>query len=311
MSSTRLIKRRIKSSKNISQITKAMEMVSASKMKKAQTQALSSRPYNQKMADIITALAQTAKDHVDHFLLKDPRLNWPEKNEFNVLILLISTDKSLCGGLNSNLFRGLEKWLKSFEKKYTLPKKTKLNFITIGKKAKEHILKTNRFLQAEFSQLGDQPHFQNIIPISKMVINGFEERKYQMIFSAYMRFESTISQKLTVKQLLPIETEVIEQEASGDDTPPPIEQFKGDYLFEPEPDQIFKTLLPQYVELQLYHLILESIASEQSARMVAMKNAHDNAQDIVKDLTLEYNQVRQAKITNELLDVVGARMALE
>lgn len=311
MSSTRIIKRRIKSSKNIAQITKAMEMVSASKMKTAQTQALSSRPYSEKMADIITALAKTAQDHVDHFLLKDPRTHWDSTNQFNVLIVLLSTDKSLCGGLNSNLFRGLESWLKEFKNKYKLPKKTKLSFITVGKKAKEHVLKTNRYLEAEFPTMGDKPHFQDIVPVSRLVIDGFQKHQFQMAFTAYMEFVSTISQKLKVKQLLPIETESIELEASADDSPPPVEEFQGDYIFEPEPNSIFKDLLPQYIELQLYHVLLESIASEHSARMVAMKNANENALDIVSDLTLEFNQARQTKITNELLDVVGARMALE
>jgi len=311
MSSTRIIKRRIKSSKNISKITKAMEMVSATKMKHAQNQALSSRPYSEKMADVITALAKTAQNHVDHFLLKDPRPLWDESKTFNVLIVLLSTDKSLCGGLNSNLFRGLEAWLKDFQNKYQLPKKTKINFITIGKKAKEHVLKTSRFLEAEFPTLGDKPHFQDIIPVSKLVIEGFKTSQYQMAFTVYMEFISTISQKLKVKQLLPIETQSIELEATSDDSPPPIEEFQGDYLFEPEPNQIFAHLLPQYIEMQLYHVLLESIASEHSARMVAMKNANENALDIVSDLTLEYNQVRQTKITNELLDVVGARMALD
>ncbi|MDZ7586927.1 MAG: F0F1 ATP synthase subunit gamma, partial [Patescibacteria group bacterium] len=142
MSSVKLIKRRIRSSKNISQITKAMEMVSASKMRRAQDMALSSRPYSQKMVEIITALALKAKNELDHFLLKDPRLNWSEDKPFNVLILLLSTDKSLCGGLNSNLFRGLESWLKDLKNTYHLPANFKINFVTVGKKAKEHILKS-------------------------------------------------------------------------------------------------------------------------------------------------------------------------
>lgn len=311
MSSTQIIKRRIKSSKNIAQITKAMEMVSASKMKRAQNQALSSRPYNEKMADVITALAEVAKDHVDHYLLNDPRVNWNPDQEFNILVVLLSTDKSLCGGLNSNLFRGLEGWLKDMKDKYQLPPKTKLSFVTVGKKAKEHVLKSNHFLHAEFPTMGDKPHFQDIIPVSKMITEGFQDIKFQMVFTVYMQFVSTISQKLAVKQLLPIETKSIELEATSDDSPPPVDEFKGDYLFEPEPNEIFKDLLPQYIELQLYHVLLESIASEHSARMVAMKNANENAMDIVSDLTLEFNQIRQTKITNELLDVVGARMALD
>jgi len=302
MSSVKLIKRRIRSSKNIAQITKAMEMVSASKMRRAQELALASRPYSEKMVEIITALALKAKNQLDHFLLKDPRLNWPEDKPFNVLILLLSTDKSLCGGLNSNLFRGLEFWLKDLKTTSNLPANTKLTFITIGKKAKEHILKSGRLLTAEFGQFGDKPKFMDILPISKMVIEGFKKDEFQMSFMAYMEFISTISQKLAVKQLLPIRAEEITIET---------EKLSTDYLFEPRADVIFSKLLPQYIELQLYHVLLESVASEHSARMVAMKNANDNALDIVSELTLEFNQARQAKITNELLDVVSARMALE
>lgn len=301
MSSVKLIKRRIRSSKNIAQITKAMEMVSASKMRRAQELALSSRPYSEKMVEIITALALKAKNQLDHFLLKDPRPNWPEDKPFNILIILLSTDKSLCGGLNSNLFRGVEIWLKDLKVTANLPVNTKLSFITIGKKAKEHILKSGRLLTAEFGQFGDKPKFFDILPISKMVIEGFKQDEFQMSFMAYMEFISTISQKLAVKQLLPIRAEEI---TAGT-------ELSTDYLFEPRADVIFSKLLPQYIELQLYHVLLESVASEHSARMVAMKNANDNALDIVYELTLECNQARQAKITNELLDVVSARMALE
>jgi len=308
MSSTRLIKRRIKSSKNIAQITKAMEMVSASKMKQAQIMALSSRPYTEKMYQVITSLSQKAQHHIDHFLLKDPRPNWKEDKEFNILILLLSTDKSLCGGLNTNLFRGLENWLKQMKTELKLPPKTKLNFITIGKKAKEHILKSNRFLLAEFPQFGDKPHFKDILPISRMIIDGFKKGEFQMAFLSFMEFISTISQQLKVKQLLPIRASEITLDASNENVPALI---PTDYIFEPSPTEIFNHLLPQYIELQLYHVLLESLASEHSARMVAMKSANENALDIVKDLTLEYNQVRQSKITNELLDVIGARMALE
>lgn len=302
MSSVKLIKRRIRSSKNIAQITKAMEMVSASKMRRAQEMALSSRPYSDKMVEIITALALKAKNQLDHFLFKDPRPNWPEDKPFNVLILLLSTDKSLCGGLNSNLFRGLESWLKDLTAAYHLPVNTKLSFVTVGRKAKEHILKSGRLLSAEFGQFGDKPKFFDILPISKLIIEGFKQDDFQMSFMAYMEFISTISQKLAVKQLLPIRAEEITAETDETTT---------DYLFEPRAEEIFSKLLPQYIELQLYHVLLESVASEHSARMVAMKNANDNALDIVFQLTLEFNQARQAKITNELLDVVSARMALE
>ncbi|KKU13500.1 MAG: ATP synthase gamma chain [Microgenomates group bacterium GW2011_GWC2_45_8] len=301
--STRLIKRRIRSSKNISQITKAMEMVSAAKMKRAQALAVNSRPYNEKMYQVITALSQKAKNHTEHFLFKDPRPDWDVKKEFRVLVILFSTDKSLCGGLNTNLFRGLEKWLKNMNVNYSLPVKTQLTFVTVGRKAKEHILRTGRTLLAEFSTLGDRPHFNDILPLAHLIIDGFKLADFQMCFISYMEFISTISQKLAVKQLLPIETVVME---AG-----PIAAYEAEYIFEPEANTIFESLLPQYVELQLYHTLLESLASEHSARMVAMKNAHDNAVEVVDQLTLEYNQARQSRITAELLDVISSRMAIE
>lgn len=309
--STRLIKRRIKSSKNIAQITKAMEMVSASKMKRAQDMALSSRPYTEKMYDVITSLSKAAQNQITHYLLEDPRKTWKDEDEFNISVIVFSSDKSLCGGLNTNLFRGLENWLKEMTGTYQLPPKIKLSFITVGKKAKEHVLKSSKLLTAEFPQFSDRPHFQDIVPVSRIVLEGFAKKEIQMVFLVFMEFESTISQQLSVKQLLPIQTSSLKSEAEALDSQGLEHGYSGDYLFEPSPSIIFEDLLPQYVELQLYHVLLESLASEHSARMVAMKNANENALDIVSDLTLVFNQVRQAKITNELLDVVGARMALE
>jgi len=305
MSSTRLIKRRIKSAQNISQITKAMEMVSASKMKRAQQQALASRPYSEKMAAIIASIAAAARANYDHFLLSDPRLRWNTQEEFNTLVIVLSTDKSLCGGLNTNLFRGLEDWLKSAPTNLKLPAKNKISFITVGKKAKEHILKTQKNLLAEFPQLGDKPRLTDVLPLTQLVMDGFASHQFQMIFVVYMEFISTIAQKLAVKQLLPIDPLTLT--APGQT---PAQDYGGQYLFEPSAGQIFSQLLPRYIELQLYHIVIEALASEHSARMVAMSAASDNAADIVSDLTLEFNQARQTKITNELLDVTRARMAL-
>jgi len=312
MSSTRVIKRRIKSAGNIAKITKAMEMVSASKMKRAQEIALSSRPYSDKMAEVISSIASLAKEKTSHFLLDDPRDRWKPENEFQVLVLVLSTDKSLCGGLNTNLFRGMEKWLDTLSQDYRLPSKIKLNFVSVGKKAKEHIIKTNKYLVAEFLRLGDQPKFQDILPISRLVLEGFKQKQFQLIFLVYMEFVSTISQKLAVKQLLPIKPiKTTTEETKTTKTTEATEVLPGDYLFEPSAQEIFTDLLPQFIEMRLYHVVLEAIASEHSARMVAMKNANDNALDIVKDLSLQFNRARQTKITNELLDVIGARMAIE
>lgn len=302
--STRIIRRRIKSSQNISQITKAMEMVSAAKMRRAQSLAVNSRPYSEKMYQVITSLARKAKDQSDHFLFRDPRPDWDPAAEFNVLVVLLSTDKSLCGGLNTNLFRGLEHWLGELKSTGDLPPKTGFRFVTVGRKAKEHVFRTGRQLLAEFAGFGDRPRFADILPLAKLCSDSFRLAESQMVFIVYMEFVSTISQKLAVKPLLPIRPAALEQVSVRPD-------LESDYLFEPEAESIFELLLPQYVELQLYHTLLESLASEHSARMVAMKNAHDNAVDVVNELTLEYNQARQSRITNELLDVVSSRMALE
>jgi F-type H+-transporting ATPase subunit gamma len=302
--STRLIKRRIKSSQNISQITKAMEMVSAAKMKRAQTLAVNSRPYSDKMYQVINALSRQAKNQSEHYLFRDPRQGWDAKREFNLLVVIFSTDRSLCGGLNTNLLRGLEHWLKNLPVELALPPKTKFTFVTVGKKAKEHIIKTGRQLLAEFSSFGDRPHFNDILPLARLIGDGFKLNEFQMCWLSFMEFVSTISQKLTVKQLLPIEVRRLEPAG-------PVPLLESEYIFEPDAETLFEQLLPQYVELQLYHTLLESLASEHSARMVAMKNAHDNAVEVVNQLTLEFNQARQGRITAELLDVISSRMALE
>ena len=262
------------------------------------------------MYSIISYLskAKLEKDY-SHFLLKDPRINWPEDQTFNLVVVLFSTDKSLCGGLNTNLFRGLESWLEKMPTTYNLPPKTKLHFISVGKKAKDYIIKSNKFLLAEFPQFGDKPHYQDIIPIANMIMDSFKAGEFQMTFISFMKFISTISQSLSVRQILPIQSAEIQA------NPKPLSSQKKedyvDYLFEPNPKQLFSDLLTQYIELSLYHVLLESLASEHSARMVAMKNANENALEIVNQLTLEYNQLRQAKITGELLDVISARKAIE
>lgn len=328
MSSTKAIKRQIKSATNISQITKAMEMVAASKMKFAQESALASRPYTEKMRQILTGIIDVMQDDIDHFLLKTPKpettsnpivensldsSNRPIQERY--LIIVLSSDKGLCGGLNSNLYRGLEQWQEKYETQLSDSIQVKFDFVTVGKKAKEHILKTQRFLLAEFPNFGDKLTYTDIIPLYNTIFNSFKEGTYQKIFIVFMEFISTISQKLAVKQLLPIEKTEIDtnfgQIMMEEDKSQYIKfGFHRDYIFEPSAEEIFNQLLPQYLGLYLYHIVLESVASEHSARMVAMKNAYDNATEIVDELSLEYNQLRQQKITSELLDAVSARMVM-
>lgn len=319
MSSTKIIKRRIKSATNISQITKAMEMVAASKMRFAQESALASRPYTEKMRQILTGMTEIIKDDIDHFLLNSPQLVQNSEGELKekYLVIVLSSDKGLCGGLNSNLYRGLELWQNKFLENKTNKKDIQIDFVTVGKKAKEHVLKTQRFLLAEFPNFGDKPRYSDTVPLYNTIFDAFEKGEYQKIFVVFMEFVSTIAQRLAVKQLLPIEQSEMDsafEEIMMEEPGPKYKQvefdFQKDYIFEPNAQIIFDKLLPKYLGLYLYHIVLESTASEHSARMVAMKSAHDNATDIVSDLSLEYNQLRQQKITGELLDAVSARMVM-
>lgn len=311
MSSTKAIKRRIKSATNISKITKAMEMVAASKMRHAQDMALSSRPYTEKMREILTEIIEIMKGEVSHFLLESPAL--PKHDSPKNLVIVLSSDKGLSGGLNSNLYRGLEMWQKKLVNQHPTMKDHKFDFVAVGRKAKEYIMKTQRFLLAEFPSFGDKPSFSDTIPLYEVIYDSFEKGEYQQVHIVFMEFISTIVQRLSVKQLLPIQKDSIEEafeEIMLEEKKMMNIKFKKDYVFEPNIETVFNQLLPKYIGLYLYHIVLESVASEHSARMVAMKNAHDNATDIVDDLSLEYNQLRQQKITNELLDSISARMVM-
>lgn len=296
------IKTRIKTSKNISQITHAMEMVSASKMRRAQDRAQSGAPYSQELAQTIHRLTKNIDPERHPLLMKNTETS-------SSLYLIISTDKGLTGGLNTNLFNTLEKHLRS------LPKSENPVFVTMGRKARDYIAKTNRELVATFDT-HDQPTISEIAPVAQILMQGYLDKKYSSVNLVYSEFITTLSQKPQIINLLPLGTSEQMQGFSGiegDSTAPQQTndtQKQPQYTFEPDADTVLGWLLPFYVENRIYQLILESLASEHSARMVAMKNAHDNAQDIVSDLTLVYNQARQAKVTNELLDAFAARLTL-
>lgn len=291
MASIRKLKTRIKTSKNISKITRAMEMVAASKMKKAQQTALANRPYNQ---ELHTMLHQ-ASQHID--INTHPLLKTIPNGTSSTLIVVLSTDKGLCGPLNTNLF-------KFIEKNNTHPSKTK--FITIGKKATNYWAKSGVKLIASFNQTTDTPLSLYIRPITKIIVDGYQNNEFSQVQIFYSRFINTLEQQPKTVQLLPLGQNQFQNEEIN--TNP--RETTGDYIFEPTPDQFFESLLSLYLKNRLYQLILETKASEQSARMIAMKNAHDSAKDLVSDLQLTYNRQRQARITNELLDVVSSTMAL-
>ena len=288
MASLRDIRRRIKSVKNTAQITKAMQMVAASKMRKAQEAALNGRPYALLLNRVLVSLRNRLDEKV-HPLL--------EKREVkNELVVLLSTDKGLCGGLNTNLFREVT----NFD-----PKTTK--FISVGRKGTVFLARTKRNMIADFP-LKDHPTFLETKTISKFFIERFLSGEVDKVTVLFPRFVNTLTQKPTALTLLPITS--LEEAGLPGDAEPPIPEPAGDIIFEPSPEKILENIVPYYVHFELFQMLLGTRASEHSARMVAMKSATDNAKEIVKDLTLEYNKARQANITKELLEITTAQLAL-
>jgi len=295
MANTRDIRRRIKSVKNTAQITKAMQMVAASKMRKAQQAAMAGHPYSEVLNRVLLSLRDRVADGIHPLLEKRPA----KKN----LVLLITSDKGLCGALNTNVIREAG----GLDVDSTL-------FIASGKKGASYLTRTGRKMIADF-QLPDKPSFAQTKAISKMCLTKFLDGEVDTVSVLYPKFVNTLMQKPVLVPLLPI---------SGDDvagvtpsttplatsSPTATSSTEAQYLFEPDADVVLDSILPYYFHFTIFQMILEARASEQSARMVAMKSATDNAKSLVKDLTLEYNKARQASITTELLEITTAQMAL-
>ena len=291
MPSTRDIRRRIKSVKNTAQITKAMQMVASAKMRKAQQAALSGRPYATLMNEVLAAATAGAGEFT-HPLMQVREVK-------KRAVILVSTDKGLCGALNTNLLREAAK----FDKNTTV-------FITAGRKGAQFVARLKRELGAEFTYK-DTPQFAEARAIAKFAQDLFIEGKVDQVDVLYSNFISTLVQKPEVRQLLPIvKIEKLEAGVDGHHVGEEIGQAEREYLFEPGAADLLGSLLPHYVNFQVFQVLQEAKASEQSARMVAMKNATDNAKQIIKDLTLEYNKLRQANITKELLEITSAAMAM-
>ena len=290
MPSPRDLRRRIKSVKNTSQITKAMQMVAASKMRKAQQGALAGRPYAALMNTVLAEVTANIGD------FKHPLLE--KHNTGKRAVILISTDRGLCGALNSNLMREAAR----------LDKDTTL-FICAGRKGTQFVARTKRPLVAEFTYK-DPPQFGEARAIAKFVQDLFTKGEVDRVDVLFTRFISTLNQKMELRPLLPIgELLAVEAGMNGDRKGAALERTGVEYLFEPSADGVLGTLLPHYVNYLVFQMLLEARASEHSARMVAMKNATDNAAQLIKDLTIEYNKMRQATITKELLEIASAQMA--
>jgi len=291
MASTRDIRRRIKSVKNTRQITKALELVAASKMKKAQQAALAGRPYSELMARMLAALADRVEESQHEFLVK--------REVKTRGIILITSDMGLCGSLNSNMFKLVTE--------ITTPAK----YAVIGRKGTQFIARTHRDLLADFPAK-DSVKFADIKVVAEFMVKQFHEGVVDTVEVVWPRFRNTLVQVPTVLPLLPL-TDLkgsiaqLQKDAGSSATPstPP----QTEMLFEPDAKHVLESLLPLYLNRQVYHQALEAKASEHSARMVAMKAAKDNATDLLADLTLEYNKARQAGITQEILEIAAAQFS--
>jgi F-type H+-transporting ATPase subunit gamma len=290
MANTQDIRRRIKSIRNTSQITKALQMVAASKMRKAQMAALAGRPYSTLMNRVLVSLQQRTDSKL-HPLLQQREV----KKE---LVIVLSTDKGLAGALNTNLFREAIK----FETDKAL-------YVTSGGKARQFVVRSRRELLADFP-LKDAPAFTETKEISKFAVEKFLSGEVDKVSVLFTHFINTINQKPTVRTLLPISAFDLPQSSVSPESAAASGDPMLSYMFEPAPEAVLDIMLPYYLHFQVYQMVLDARASEHSSRMVAMKNATDNAKQFIKDLTLEYNKMRQASITTELLEISTAQMAV-
>ena len=286
MASVRQIRRRIRSVENTAKITKAMSMIAASKMRRTQEAALRGRPYSDLMQTLLANLAAQMQDNEEHHPLLVER-----KPHRNVGLITVTPDRGLTGGLNSNINRAAGQ--------FVVERDADVKVIALGKKGRDFMVRTGQDVQAVFTDVPDRPGLDVVTPVARMVIDSFTNEEVDAVYVAYAQFVNTTLQRPVVAQLLPVAP--AELEAS---------QAVG-YIYEPNEAPVLAALLPRYVEMQLYHYLLEGIASEQSARMVAMRNATDNANVMVEDLTLVMNKARQETITKELLDIVGGVAAVE
>jgi len=300
MANTRELRRRIKSVKNTAQITKAMQMVAATKMRRAQAQALNGRPYSFNLSEALKRLLPLVE------IGSHPLLSGSDTKTIGVALL--TTDKSLCGALNTNLFRLVTaSGLLSAD----------TVFYTVGKKGRNFIARSGKNLQADFENL-DVVTFRGAVQLAKLVMDAFLAKEIGEAYIVYPRFDSTLRQESTKIKLLPIEYSELEDLITRDSLTSNAqtskrtnEQTKSEFLFEPDPHKLLDYILVHHLQIKIYQSLLETKASEHSARMIAMQNATDNALELVDDLNLTYNQTRQDSITKEILEITTAIIAMQ
>jgi F-type H+-transporting ATPase subunit gamma len=284
MANIRLIRRRIRGIQSTAKITRAMEMIATSKMRRAQERGLAGRPYAEKIQQVLADLAALPREgEALHPLLQ-------RRAVAKIGIVHITPDRGLCGGLNTSINRRAAGFI--------LEQSVPVTLVTVGRKGRDFMRRYGRDIRAEFTGLGDRPGLLDTLPISRIIIDDYTNGVIDLVYLVYARFFSTMVQRPIVQQILPVEPAEIPGAQNVD------------YIYEPGAVAVLGQLLPRFVEMQVYHAILESIASEQSARMVAMRNATDNANELIEELTLMYNKARQEMITKELLDITGGAAAL-
>jgi len=292
MASTKEIRVKIKSVQNTRKITKAMEMVAASKMRKAQDRMRHTRPYGDKVRNIVAHLALANPEYKHPFVIRRPELR-------NVGLIMVSTDKGLCGGLNTNIQRAVLARVKQWD-----ADGIKLQATAIGNKGFGFLQRLNANLVSHVVQLGDKPHLDKLIGPLKLQLDAYAAGKIDGVYLAYSRFVNTMKQEPVIEQLLPLSAEKLAQSEEEK------RAYSWDYLYEPDAQRVIDALMTRYVEALIYQALAENMACEQSARMVAMKSASDNAKKLIDELQLVYNKTRQAGITKEISEIVGGAAAV-
>jgi F-type H+-transporting ATPase subunit gamma len=280
------IRTQIKSVKNTQKITRAMEMVAASKMRKAQDRMRASRPYAEKIRSVVSHLAHAHPEY-KHTYMQDREVK-------RVGFIVVSSDRGLCGGLNSNLFRANVRELRQWNEK-----NIEIDLCTIGSKATSYFRRLGSKIVADAGHLGDSPEIEDLIGTVKVMLDAFDNGEIDRLYVVYNKFVNTMTQDPCIDQLLPIQKSEDEELA-----------HHWDYIYEPEAKEVLTDMLTRYIESLVYQGLVENIACEQAARMVAMKSASDNAGDMIDDLELVYNKARQAAITQELSEIVSGAAAV-
>ncbi|MBI1919877.1 MAG: ATP synthase F1 subunit gamma [Geobacter sp.] len=288
MANLKSIKKRIVSVKNTRQITKAMKMVSAAKLRRAQENVVAARPYATKLGEVLQRLAQS-QDSDGHPLLE-------KRVAEKALVILVTSDRGLCGGFNANISKAAERYIKERKGDYA-----EISVLTIGRKGYE-FLKNRQTIRKNYTGVLSSLNYQTAAMLAQEVIAGYLEGDYDEVFLLYNAFRSVMSQDITLQQLLPITPP--EASAAEGETPP-------EYIYEPSKNELLGELLPKYIEVTMFKAMLESVASEHGARMTAMDSASKNATEMIGKLTLVYNRARQAAITTELMEIISGAESIK